>query len=568
MSQTPAEDPPGLQLPIWVLVLAAGVAAYSMVAGWLAAWPLDLSLRDDAYYYFAWARSMAAGEGPCVTPGVPTSGVHVGWGMILAAAAQLLGPAALPSAGVVLGFCCHLATGWLICGAVGTKNRASLLAGLVYVGSPFLVSEVLNGQETGLACFCLALLWRFGRGGVVAFVLTSILAVCARSDLIFFVCFLALLERRTLVPRLIALGLVLSCYGVWNILLAGSWLQDSADPIPWLMVEELAHGGGSRWDRVLEGLRELGLGTKFRLSSTVMAAAWLLVAWLGWRRGDRSFLLLLLAGLALVCFHVLWRDYPRNYYFAPLGVMGGFALVRLARLAPRTGLVFLLLGMLWNGWNFQYPPRHLGWQREMTMAGMFLGEVVPGGEAVGCFNAGLVTWNHGGRVVNLDGVVNAPAFEALERGDLLGYLNDQGVHYLVDNPIQFARQGLHSNGRHFGPEFDPAADLTEAVRFLWPEDPGERDREGIGRFSLYRLRGGGQPPIPLDETRDLGPAPGGGRFIAWPGRAGQGLRIGERTVLVAEADLVYVLQLPWAGDGPLRLYSGDGIVPVLEIARH
>ena len=566
MNQTAAAPPTSLHVPTWLLIVAVGVAGYSIVAGWLATWPLDVALRDDAYYYFAWARSLSAGEGPCVTPGVPTSGVHLAWGMLLAAVAQLLGPAALPVASVVLGLCCHLTTGWLICGSAPTPNRASYLAGLVYLGSPFLVSEALNGQETGLACVGLALLWRAGRRNIIAFFLTGVLAVATRSDLIFFVFFLALLERRQLVPRSIVLGLVLASYGVWNILIAGSWLQDSADPIPWLMADELVHSGGSRWARILEALPEFGLGTKFRLSSTVMAAAWLLVAVLGWRR-DRSFALLFLGGLALVGFHVLWRDYPRDYYFAPLGVMGGLALVRLGQLAPRTGLVFLLLGLVWNGWNFQYPPRQLGWQREMSMAGRFLGEFVPAGEVVGCFNAGLVTWDHDGRVVNLDGVVNAPAFAALERGALLDYLEEQEVHFLVDNPIQFALRGLHSNGRHFGLQFDPDSDLEETVRFVWPDDPGVRDREGIDRFSLYRLRGGGAPMLPLEAVRDLGPAPGGGRFVAWRGASGQGLRIGERTVLIADADLVYVLQLPWPGGDPLRLYVGDGSTPILEIAR-
>ena len=43
------------------------------------------TIPDDAFYYFVWARSLAAGQGPVVSDGTWTSGVHVLWGLLLTA---------------------------------------------------------------------------------------------------------------------------------------------------------------------------------------------------------------------------------------------------------------------------------------------------------------------------------------------------------------------------------------------------------------------------------------------------------------------------------------------------
>ena len=77
------------QIPRWLLVCVVGAALGMALFGvcWRVplVWPLDIHLRDDAYYYFVWAHNLAIGEGPCVTQGIHTSGVHVLWGGSLAA---------------------------------------------------------------------------------------------------------------------------------------------------------------------------------------------------------------------------------------------------------------------------------------------------------------------------------------------------------------------------------------------------------------------------------------------------------------------------------------------------
>jgi hypothetical protein len=81
------------------------------------------------------------------------------------------------------------------------------------------------------------------------------------------------------------------------------------------------------------------------------------------------------------------------------------------------------------------------WQEQMAMAGHYLREVVPRGEPVGCFNSGILAFHDPGPVLNLDGVVNAPAFAALRAGRLDAWLDAGGVRKL--DYVFLYRTGSH-----------------------------------------------------------------------------------------------------------------------------
>lgn len=566
-------------LPIWLVAVGVAMAAWVVITRAGDGWPHDIHLRDDAYYYFVWARSVVEGQGPCVTPDVPTSGVHLAWALMLTAAAWMFGAASLPSIAVGLGITLHLLTALAIRRAAGPDGRLGWLAASVYAGSSFLAIEARNGQETALGCFALAVLCINYRRSARAFFFAALFVVAARSDLIFFVAALALVEPKWRAARLLLTAVVLGCYAGWNLLLAGHWLQDSAGPIPWLFAQEWEHAGTGYFERVAPHLRGIVLGVPWRLSSTAMAAAWVAVVVWSFRRREYGFPWLFVGGLGLVVFHDLWREYPRDYYFAPLGVVGGLAAIRLVQLAPRLGVVMLALGVVWNGSHAFDAAPTIPAQREMAMAGRFVHRFLPSEVRLGCFNAGLVTWESRHQVFNLDGVVNAPAFDALRDGDLLAYLERNDIRYLVDNPVQFASAGLHSCGRHFGGGFAANSHLRERVRFVWPGTEADRGRPGIEHFSLYTRRRAfvfDMPWLDVGARRseqpltDLGPAPGGGRFVAWAARAGQRLRAGDVALLSCVKDLTYVLEVAWPSSGPLRLFVDESEQvseqPVFEIA--
>ena len=72
------------------------------------------------------------------------------------------------------------------------------------------------------------------------------------------------------------------------------------------------------------------------------------------------------------------------------------------------------------------------WQAVYYKAAKKLSRVVPQGQRVGAFNAGMLAFFSERQVINLDGVVNREALSALRQRKLLSYLQRRDIRYLVD----------------------------------------------------------------------------------------------------------------------------------------
>ena len=69
----------------------------------------------------------------------------------------------------------------------------------------------------------------------------------------------------------------------------------------------------------------------------------------------------------------------------------------------------------------------------MFAARDWLIEHIPEDAVVGSFNSGIYSYYCDFRVVNLDGVVNNRAFEAIRESRILDYLVKDGVDYVIDS---------------------------------------------------------------------------------------------------------------------------------------
>ncbi|MEZ5963738.1 MAG: hypothetical protein R3F56_07825 [Planctomycetota bacterium] len=573
--------------------------------------------RDDAYYYFSFVRDLATGRGPCVTPGVPTNGVHVLWAAMLWPLYGLFGDRGFVVGAQHLGLGLHVLTAaglWLL---LGKGTRAAVVA-LLYLGNPTLIVEAQNGQETAIACLAtLGLCWGFRRSTWVAAGMAT-LAVCARSDLVFLVPALGVARfgwrAVAVVPCLVAL---IAYVGV-DVALAGRWLQDSAAPIPWLFAahfERTEPDFAARLHRWWWYLRPCLLGAPYAVVSPVLGGVLTATVLWGWLRPPWRILPLLLTGLGvavgasdvgvplvaslllllsrserrvhdgvessaalvgfagIVMLHLFVRTYPRDYYFAPLGVLGSLAFAGLPTRAACVASGLLLLG---NVAQWFAPPVLQTWQEQMAMAGRYLRDVVPADEPVGCFNSGIVAFHDAGAVLNLDGVVNHDAYDALRAGALGAYLDRHAVRFLVDSPEQVALDGPwpHSSGVHFGGGFDPARDLVEVARFLVP---------GIGGspFTLYWRRGRGRPPE-QPSARVLGGAPAVGErrsgvYVLWPASGPARLEMarlaadgaptaGVRTLLASvDTSTTVILRVDAANPGRHGLFVDGAATPILTV---
>jgi hypothetical protein len=596
------------------VVIAAICAAAWGICNWLIWLPDETTrLRDDAFYEFAWAANVAAGRGATVSDGVTTSGVQLLWSLLLVPFAWLWSPAALPWVAPMLGTAFHIASAFVIRNLSQDRLTGNCLL-LCWLGHPLLLREAQNGQETAMAVFFAASLVVARKAPERWFLPLSVLAVLARSDLLALVVCLSIYRhhRKTtvrgwlaLVPTpLLAFLLPAAC----NRLLGGGWLPDSAMPMAWLFHTNLIAANGE-WSSQWWFTRPVLLGGPFATASTFgfgLVAFQLIRPWwpvalrvvpavsvgiasalgvsdlltAGWaalllalfpavrRRRISCRLLAVTAGLAaIVVVHWAVRWYPRDYYLAPLVVVAFVAMARSGRW--RILLLAFAVVQVQDSWRIQ--PEPLAGQREMRAAGQFLNQVLPAGERVGSFNSGLLTFyadvlarddlersSTRRAVINLDGVVDARSFAALQRGQLSQWLDQQGVRFLLDSPIQFELDPAvaHACGMHFGDGFDPADDLVEVARFDVPGITGALPRADSMRLYWRRNRGAmPERPVPMGEVRMLAGSsinaaePESCLRVWWGARAGESLVYvhldGRRELLVqVDVDTAVLLEMP------------------------
>jgi hypothetical protein len=467
----------------------------------------------------------------------------------------------------------------------------------------------------------LSALWLRRRAGEAGFVLLAILTVLARSDLLPAVAALSVWRHGFLSWRtLVAPGLAFAALAALNVLLGGSWMPDSALPMAWLAQQrqQFPAAGSDWWHQAWWFVRPVLLGGPWAMASAmgigfavfVVVRAWwpaslravpaLAVgcacalgardlATAGWtalllalapaarRHPPPRALTLLLGGVAaIVVLHWAIRWYPRDYYAAPIVVAAAAAMQRFGRL--RLILLVWALAQL-QDWR-RVGDEPLAGQREMEMAGRFVGGVVPAHERIGCFNSGLVTFHaavradseHRRGIVNLDGVVDARSFAALRRGQLSRYLDELSVRFVLDNAVQFLDDPseLHACGRWFGDGFDASEDLVEVARFDVPGVGGSRP--GTDSMRLYWRRGRGAPPPRASAVRDFGAGPDGGRYVAWPAEPGQVLEgqdeDGARVAIAAaDAHTLAIVLVPKRALAAGHLWVRGSATPVLSLPK-
>jgi hypothetical protein len=597
------------KLVVGVSLLAAAIAVASAFRGFP---DLATHVRDDAFHEFAWARNLAAGNGPTVGAGIATSGVQPLWSLLLVVAAWWTDR--LEFVAPILGILCHCAAAWLL-RREGRGTWIGNAAALLWLGNPLLLRECQNGQETALACLCGVVLWKARRSGVARFALACAVATLARADLFLLALLLASTRRADRVfLRVSTVGFTLLPWLVFQRACGGSWLPDSAAPMAWLTHENFALQspttaewwsqqwrfmrpalfGGPFWDASVAGFGALlavaapplgiaaarfapivacaaaaafgaeDLGTPL-VASLLFASAPSNRASIGSAR--LQFLALAFALVGIVVVHDALRWHPRDYYFAPLALAGAVGMIALRR-RPFAALLVAIAQLAQTTW-MPLPLEPLAHQRGMQAMGAALTPLLGDGVVVGCFNSGIVSWeqlrhgDRGARVVNLDGVANAAAFTALRNARLSDYLDRQGARFLCDHPAQWSMDVAvpHANGPWFDGGRDPGQGLVEIARCVVPGQVAHRP--GTEAFVLCWRRGRGEPPRLPARTQWLARTSDGAGVVWFCAKAGDGLDLGEgarEPWFTADRDGNYLVPAP-RGARTVRMRGRDESIP-------
>ncbi len=512
----------------WLLItlLAAGLV-WRLALSWQ---PLEriagFPVVDDGFYSLSIARNLALGLGMTCDGIHPTNGFQPLY-VFLAAPLYWLFPGdkALPvhltlSALSIL----SVFTGFLIFKLVKllANEKAALFAVLLWCLSPTVIEFELNGLETGLYVFLLALSSYY----YLAYIRDSVsaklrpdkkeapskgsyallggllgLTVLARIDGLFYCLVMGIdflwLNRKqwqkVTRPALIVIGVCILVAGPWflnNLYNFGSLMPVSGQAVRLLSLSPAAstfQAAGEQFPIDPIPLGYYGMNIKKSLLKMGRAPLLEAVFWPGLFFGYHwlGYLLLLLAGggglalalvypsqtreylagsgigrlnyvlpfciimLAAYSLYVFGQWYYVRYYFPLLFVSilySGFAYdLFFNRLLPcfnetlAKGLKFALIFFLLISLNYRVGERFFspgsggkkGHHRYYYVAD-WINKNLPPEARIGAFQSGIIGYFSQARVINLDGVVNQDAFQAIKDKRMLEYIENSGIQYVMD----------------------------------------------------------------------------------------------------------------------------------------
>jgi len=492
---------------IILVPLSIAALAIRLFPVFLAPRNLVRYVADDAFYYFQISKNIATGEGVTFDGLNNTNGFHPLYVVLLlflfrwfpnsrqgpiGAALVFLGLLNVATAWIVYAFVLALAGPW-----------AALFASAVWLFNPAVIYTSLQGTEASIWVFLgasSAYLWFWMRltenegTWTLIFLLGMLmgLAFLARSEAILLFgaigldLFLAGQAGNLVLSvsrvALYAIGalIVVSPWLAWNLANFGKLTQTSGDIIAYHRhhVALLGTFGLSRFVRFLK----FGMGNTVyafnRFMDLILGGRIITALYSGVVIGvllanpglplssfslrDIAFLVVFI--MLVLLFYGGWLWNFQDWYFLSacfagtifVGI-GGRVLLETHLSSTINALMVstILLMLVFVAIDIRTGVRgRLRNQPVMYEAARWLYDNTDKDVRIGSFNAGIIGYYSDRTVVNLDGVINNEAAAAIRRGQLLQYIREMNIKYIVDFEIGVKRYGAFMGGdldRHLEP---------------------------------------------------------------------------------------------------------------------
>jgi Dolichyl-phosphate-mannose-protein mannosyltransferase len=460
---------------------------------------LQKTLPDDAYYYFLTAQNILDGNPPSVDGINASNGWHPLWMLVNLVVFSLdtnnpdTPIRVLLVVAVLLDSLVAAFLFWII--RHHLSESASIIAGLIYALNSMPLLHAVNGLETSLSSLTILLAWwsalylleQVSLKRAVTLGIAFGLCFLARTDTAVILVCLGVYLAWKLFPRLAPLGaatlvalIVVSPWFIWNQATFGNPIvQVSSLATPWSLQAhfEYHHPDLPIWRLSLETFTAAGVwvrGDYFAAPPFVWIVLWLMAAvglYQQFRKQPSHLLylamMLILGGAILVFIHALLRWFPRTWYFVVMAQSLSIGLAcfwanlnsKAGRLATITGLLSLtILGglLMWGKGYYE-------WQTSLQYsAALWLRDNSPPDTRLGAMNSGILGYYSERSTINLDGVVNPAAFEAMQENSMIDYMREEQIDLLIDTDYAINEQYTPFMGADFPQALHEVRILGEA----------------------------------------------------------------------------------------------------------
>jgi len=507
--------------PIYLL-LALSVLGQSFVVLQSKDFLVSSILPDDAFYYLQIAKNISVGNNSTFDGVNLTNGYHPLWMVINVAVFSILGQSVVdPMLPIRVLLFISVALNFLTAFIVFlilrcfTDQRWLWVLGLfLWLFNPFVVAESLNGLETSLSLFFISLVFylflRFKEKNVSVWLgVCSGLMILARLDNVFYFLVLFLWlgfeayqtkkYRQWLVVGMLA-TLVAMPWFVWNYFTFGMFSTSAANTAS-LVTHQLVYQDNTAtwwlWPKTVLYMTNLDARQVLNQTGAPEVMLFLVGLLLGvllmggylkkvdWK--NPSPLAVLFCGwVVMFLANSSWRWVGRSWYFIAFNLFLIYLLIWMKdKIKDKINFnrifllpVFLLILFFFAlGWKRDIVGSHAP-QLTMLEASRWEDENLPDGSVIGVFNAGVQGYFSKHRVVNLDGLVNNKASEAIV-GRRLGA-------YIVDNVDYVSDFQIYLNYRYKG--FMGDVDIDSKIELLEQVGSGVELYGDDSGISIYKIK--------------------------------------------------------------------------------
>ena len=459
-------------------------------------------VSDDMFYYLDIARNMADGRGATIDGENVSNGFHFLYAALLVPLAKISGDDKDLFVRLALSLLTLLSilSAWPLYRLLRSRcsEPSALFAGVFWLCSPFTVLICLSGVEVPVFVFVLSFtslayvkmkekgeypLSRWAALGLLAgLVILARLDGAILAAIIALELFFLLSRRRQALAFCAGTLACVSPWFLWSYLRTGYILQVSGKAIRCQthLLFQRGGGGAGAWLRQVAGNFVAGIDNMTILCGMSATTFFIICAvvlffliglsilrkklareWLG---RARPLIFLPVYGVVTLLLYAAWLWYTQNWYyysvffsgcvilgllldFFDCGIFSGKKIYRTVFWVALSCLLLissLRLNARWWKRGIRW------WQEEMYRATLWCGDNLPEEARIGSFNSGMLGYYSGRTVINLDGVVNPGAYEAMSANRSFDYIESENIRYIVETPRSLLFRSLHC-GRDIRP---------------------------------------------------------------------------------------------------------------------